>query len=345
MDRRLFLTAAGALALAPAARAAAPLAAKAQRITPTTVRLDWTGAGAVSVFVSADPNAAKSAMRPLATTTGAATSVAAPVTPRPYFLVRAADGRQARVAERLLPLEGVRNFRDLGGWRAADGRQVKWGKIYRSGVMSGLTMADITYLRMLGVTVICDLRSAQERNAEPNPLIGKADAPKVVATDYDMGDAMRAFARLRTREEAVRAFADAYVDLIDRLAPQYTDMFARLVANEGPLAVNCSAGKDRTGLGSALVLSALGVPRETIIADYALSQTFVPPSYYLGQMGQVFAKTPPAVSRVILGSDPDVMRRALATIDARYGGPLNLIKARFGVTGAKIAALRHAYLG
>jgi protein-tyrosine phosphatase len=345
MDRRLFL--AGALALAPTAQAAAvPLEATARRTGPSAVRLDWTGARAVSILVSGDPDAPRSALRPLATVAGAATSVAAPVTPRPYFLVRTADGRQTRVAERLLPLNGGRNFRDLGGWRAADGRQVKWGHIYRSGVMTGLTLADIAYLRTLGITVICDLRSRQERAAEPNPLLGGgAGAPKVVASNYDMGDSLSAFARLRTRDEAVRAFADAYVALIEQLAPQYTDMFARLAANDGPLAMNCSAGKDRTGLGSALVLSALGVPRETVIADYALSRTYVPPSYYLGQLGGLFAKTPPEVTRVILGSDPEVMRRALATIDARYGGPLALMKARFGVDGEAIAALRQAHLG
>ena len=355
MDRRLFLTAAGALALAPAARAATALDAKAERTAPGAVRLDWTGAQAVSVLVSADPSAKKPAMRPLKTAAGASVSVDAPVSPRPYFLVTAADGRQTRVAERLLPLEGGRNFRDIGGWRAADGRQVKWGHIYRSGVMANLTLADLEYLKALGIVTICDLRNPQERTSEPNPFL-KTGGPKVVATDYDMSASMASFMTMKTHEDAIQGFADAYVGFLDMLTPHYTDMFARLVANEGPLAFNCSAGKDRTGMASALILSVLGVPRETVLQDYALTQVYTPPSYYakMAQSGasssvtaqqmQALAKLPPEVLQVIMGSDPEVMRRALATIDAKFGGPAALTKARFGLTDDKIAKLRAAYL-
>lgn len=357
MDRRVFLTAAGALALAPAAHAASALDAKAARTDPGTVRLDWAGAQAVSVFVSADPAAAKSAMRALKTASGASTELAAPVSPRPYFLVAAADGRQTRVAERLLPLEGGRNFRDIGGWRTVDGRQVKWGKIYRSGVMASLTLNDFTYLSKLGVTTICDLRSPQERASEPNPLLNKAGAPKVVATDYDMSASMASFMKMTNREEAIQGFADAYVAFLDMLTPHYTDMFARLAANEGPLTFNCSAGKDRTGMAAALILSVLGVPRSLVLEDYGLTQVYTPPSYYakMAQSGaanssvsaqqfQALSKLPPEVLQVIMGSDPEVMRRALSIIDAKFGGPVALTKARFGLTDAKIIAMRSAYL-
>jgi protein-tyrosine phosphatase len=355
MDRRLFLTATGALALAPAANAAGALDAKIERAAPGTVRLRWTGARAVSVFVASDPAAGRATMRPLMAVAGGVADLAAPVSPRPYFLLATADGRQTRVAERLLPLVGGRNFRDLGGWRAADGRQVKWGRIYRSGVMTGLAMADITYLQQLGISVICDLRGPQERDAEPNPFL-KAGGPRVAAFDYDM-PSLAPFVRMTTREQAVRGFAETYVDLLGRLAPHFTDLFARLAADEGPLAMNCSAGKDRTGVASALVLSVLGVPRATVIADYALSQTYVPSTYYTGpidkgaatsgvtaQQAQAFAKTPPEVMAVVMGSDPEVMRRTLATVDARFGGPVALAKARFGLDDHKIASLRRTYL-
>ncbi|WP_297508621.1 tyrosine-protein phosphatase [uncultured Caulobacter sp.] len=350
MDRRLFLAAAGALALAPAARAATALDAKAARAAPGKVRLDWTGADAVSVRVSADP-----AMRALAKATGTSTEVAAPVTPRPYFLVKAVDGRETRVAERLLPLEGGRNFRDLGGWRVADGRQVKWGKIYRSGVMSGLTLADLEYLKTLGIVAICDFRDPRERASEPSPFL-KTPGPKVVATDYDMGASMAGLMAMKTREEAIQGFADAYVGFLDVLTPHYTDMFARLVANQGPLAFNCSAGKDRTGMAAALILSVLGVPRATVLEDYGLTELYTPPSYYakLAQSGasnsvttqqmQAMSRLPPEVLRVIMGADPEVMRRALAAVDKKFGGPEALVKARYGMTDAKIALLRKAYL-
>ena len=260
-----------------------------------------------------------------------------------------------RVSERLLPLQGGRNFRDLGGYRTASGQQVRWGQIYRSGVMTSLTAADFAYLRRLGITVICDLRSPQERKAEPSPLMA-SDAVQVLSHDYDMTSSMGRLISARTREEAVSVFADAYVDFAAMLAPIYTEMFSRLVRNQAPLAINCTAGKDRTGMASALILSVLGVPRETVIADYGLSQTFVPPAYYrtqglgaaanasTGGQAAAFGGLPEAVANVIMGSDPDVMRLTLARLDREFGGPIGLAKARFGLTDASIARLRETYL-
>ncbi|MDR3508911.1 MAG: tyrosine-protein phosphatase [Caulobacteraceae bacterium] len=361
MDRRQFLmsaTAAGAaLAAGPAALASAPLEGQAIR-DARGLRLVWNARTTpISIFVSSDPDAQRPFMRTLKT--GVRGGVAeAPLGPwpRPYFLLEAQGGGEVRVAERLLPLQGGRNFRDLGGYRAEDGRQVRWGRLFRSGVMSDLTAADQAYLTNLGIRVICDLRTVQERRADPNPVL-RADAPEVTATDYDMNESLAKLAKATTRAQAIDVFAAAYVAFLDTLTPQYTDMFARLVRREAPLAMNCSAGKDRTGMGSALVLSVLGVPRETVIADYALTETYTPPSFYMkqmaaagsspgvsGQQAQAFARMPHEVLQVILGSDPRVMRQALAEIDTRYGGPAALTKARFGLTDAKIAALRGAYL-
>lgn len=360
MDRRTFLLAAvanGTLAAAPAAFAASTLEGRASRVSGDAVRLDWSGqARPVSIYMSADPDAPRRAMREVKAGAVGGAEVPAAVSPRPYFLLETANGERTRVAERLLPLEGGRNFRDLGGYRAADGRQVRWGRIYRSGVMSGLTDGDRAYLSGLGVKVICDLRSPQERESEPSPFL-KAGGPRVVAFEYDMNTSLAGLQDLKTRDQAIDAFAAAYVNFIDLLTPHYADLFARLVAGEAPLAMNCSAGKDRTGMGSALVLSVLGVPRETVLADYALTQTYTPPSFYrklmaqgtatsgvTAQQAQAFAKMPPAVLEVIMGSDPAVMRGALAGVDGKYGGPLALAKARFGLTDGKIARLRTLYL-
>jgi protein-tyrosine phosphatase len=361
MDRRKFLLAAvanGGLAVAPKAFAASPLDGAATRVSGQSVRLDWNAkAQPTSVYLASNPSAPIGAMRKVkADVIGGGVEVPAAVTPRPYFLLTEKGGRQTRVAERLLPLQGGRNFRDLGGYRAADSRQVRWGAIYRSGVMSGLTNADFDYLSSLGVKVICDLRNPQERQSEPSPYL-KTGGVKVVTFDYDMSMSMAKLAGATTRAQAVDVFAAAYLDFLEILTPHYTDLFARLAANEGPLALNCSAGKDRTGMGSALILSVLGVPRETVVADYALTQVYTPPAFYRKQMAgggasggltaeqaQAFARMPPEVLEVIMGSDPAVMRQALAGVDAKYGSPVGLAKSRFGLTDAKIARLRTLYL-
>jgi protein-tyrosine phosphatase len=360
VDRREFLLSAaagGVLVGAPGALAAPELEGRATRTSAKALRLDWNARREpTAIFVSSDPDARAPLMREVkAAARGGDAELPFAVTPRPYFLLSTRDGRQTRVAERLLPLQGGRNFRDLGGYRAAGGRQVRWGRIYRSGVMSGLTAADMSYLSGLGLEVICDLRSRQERTSQPNPFLA-ADAPQVIGADYDM-PSLAQVESATTRAEAVAAFARAYVEFTDFLAPQYTDLFARLVRRETPLAFNCSAGKDRTGMGAALILSVLGASRETVVADYALTQVYSPPSLYLKQMAagraapgvsgehaHALARIPPEALQVLMGSDPEVMRQALATIDQKFGGPVELAKARFGLTDAKIAHLRAVYL-
>jgi protein-tyrosine phosphatase len=360
MHRREFLAAAaanGALLLAPATFASAVLEAQATRTTGGQIRLDWTTPNLpISIFVSTDPDAIPSYMRTLKTgVRRGSAELPLPISPRPYFLLSSLDGTQVRVAERLLPLQGGRNFRDLGGYRTDDGRQVRWGRIYRSGVMSELTAADMGYLSSLGIGVICDLRSKQERSSQPNPFV-PTQAPLVVATDYDMLP-LTALQDSTTSTEAISAVADAYVQFTQTLAPQYTDLFARLVRRETPLAFNCSAGKDRTGMGAALLLSVLGVPRQTVIADYTLTQVYAPPPSYLKTMAgaagtpgvnpeqaKAMARMPHEVLMVIMGSDPAIMRQALDKIDQQYGGPIELAKSRLGLSDANVSYLRSVYL-
>ncbi len=231
MDRRAFLSlTAGALAL-PQLALAAPLAAvAAARSTPQTVKLQWdAAAGPASIFIASTPYAGQRALKPAAAAVAGGTAeVTAPSVPRPYFLIRARGG-ESWTAERLLPLQGGRNFRDMGGYAAADGKTVRWGKLYRSGVMNGLTAADLAYLRALDINTICDLRSVQERQAERSAFLAAPDA-KVVAFDYEMASSLEGIARARTRDEAVKGFADAYIGFLDMLTPQYTDMFARRCA-------------------------------------------------------------------------------------------------------------------
>jgi len=360
MDRRAFLnsaTAVGATLVLPSAVFASPLlSATAVRTSPERVKLDWEAdAGQAALFVAVAPYAKGAALRPLGKAVTVGTEVAAGSSPRPYFLVRAKDG-EAWTAERLLPLQGGRNFRDLGGYRSQNGKQVRWGKLYRSGVMSGLTLGDMSYLGSLGINTICDLRSVSERAADPTPFL-KVPSAHVASVDYDLASSLDQLTRVPSRELAIQAFAAAYMGFIDTLAPQYTDMFARLARGDAPLAVNCSAGKDRTGVASALILSVLGVPRETVVADYALTQVYTPPATYAAALkgGQKMAgldeqqaaamrRLAPEVLQVIMGSDPAVMRLTLSQIDAKYGGPVELVKARFGVTTAALARMQRLYL-
>ena len=175
MNRRSFLATATALSLSGRAFAAiASLDASASR-TPdrSHVRIDWSDkARPVTIFQSSDPDGGAGTARAIKAATAGTAEVEAAISPRPYFRLTTRDGGQTRVAERLLPLEGGRNFRDLGGYRSADGRQVRWGRIYRSGVMSGLTAGEtvVTDGQMsLAPGMAVSVRGARAAGGPPRP--------------------------------------------------------------------------------------------------------------------------------------------------------------------------------
>ncbi len=268
----------------------------------------------------------------------------------PYrVLLRDRTGGLSEFRERLLPLVGGRNFRDLGGYPAAEGRQVRWGMLFRSGSMADLTAADYEYLGKLGIRVICDLRATDERQREPTRWTGPA-APRRLQRDYalDLGEfgALLAGGQA-TADAARRLFTRFYARLPFDFADQYAGMFAELVRGGAPLAFNCSAGKDRTGVAAALVLTALGVPRETVIDDYLLSNRYYATPLASGESDdpqmRMLAALPPEVLRVLMGVERGFVEAAFAAIESEYGTVERYLESRLGVDAGDLQRLRRLY--
>lgn len=259
----------------------------------------------------------------------------------------AAAGQEA--SKRLLPLEGGQNFRDLGGYRTADGRIVKWGTIFRSGSMTKLTEADFRYLAGKGLKTVVDLRSTSERKKEPVawPLPG---GPQVHQKDYEIDYSMMAALAKPglTGAEARAVMASFYREVPKNFADQYKVIFAELLGGDTPLAFNCSAGKDRTGVAAALLLSVLGVPRETVIADYLLSnETFKPVESATDKSDPqmiFFARLPADVRQALMGVDRSYIEAAFATIDGWQGGAEGYYRDQLGLDAKAIDALRERLL-
>ncbi|MEM0962101.1 MAG: tyrosine-protein phosphatase [Bacteroidota bacterium] len=346
--------------LAPAAFAQPVVAdVVVERTAPDRLVLTWDADGApVSVFVADRPDAAPADMDRLAegVTAGRYEAVVADVW-RPYFLVRPdAGGEGVRVAERVLPLEGGRNFRDLGGYPAADGRHTRWGMAYRSGVLSGLTDGDYRSLSDLGIAVVCDLRSSEERESEATVWRG-ASAPQIVAWGYtDAGgeDFAEAFSGGVTADAMREVMLGFYDQIAYDHADKYAFMFRQLAAGESPLLFHCSAGKDRAGTGAALLLTALGVPREVVVRDYALSEQVVDyeAAYAeaLAAAGEqdgamaMLARLPAEVRAPLFRSDPAYIEAAFAELEANHGSVEGFIREVMGISDETIAALRDRLL-
>ena len=184
-------------------------------------------------------------------------------------VIAAEDSDNAEVLSfsyrRLLPLEGGSNFRDLGGYPTDDGGQVKRGLLFRSGAMTGLTDTDQNYLDNFGFKTIIDLRSTEEVELYPNhwAVASNIDHLRV---PYSILEMMAQAVEVSEQKDG-DSHGGMYDTLLTTIKPQLKLYFKALLQGRAPLVVNCSAGQDRTGVTSALLLASLGVSREQIIED------------------------------------------------------------------------------
>jgi protein-tyrosine phosphatase len=276
---------------------------------------------------------------------------------RSYFILRdTRSGSRTRVAERVIPLLQGSNFRDIGGYAGADGHHVRWGMIYRSGGQPMLTDADVRMVGSLGIANLIDLRSDEERVLAPTKL----DGIPYNAIGYSMASIMADMARGgSTPSDPTQGMASGYRQFPAQLAPQVRLVFRKLLAREGPIAFNCSAGQDRTGIMTGLVLHALGVPKETIYADYLMSTRLRRPQWELPPIGEAMAATSPIAGYFAAHQkSPDGLKPQSLTakdgtpflayafdeIERRWGSIDGYLKNEIGLSGNDIAALRASYL-
>ncbi len=260
---------------------------------------------------------------------------------------------------RLLPLEGGSNFRDLGGYPTSDGHAVKRGLLFRSGAMTGLTERDIEYLGQFGFQAVVDLRSREERDLYPNPWIAVADLEDRYH-DYSMVALMKQAAEKEEGAQSQRDYSRMYPFLAEMIKPQLGLYFDALLNERTPVVVNCSAGQDRTGIASAIVLTLLGVDRELVIEDYLLSTDFRRPGLEAGNVDlEEAAKTNEFAAMMLhYGAGSDMSRPnplvtgdgvpfivfALDAIEERYGSVAAFAREELGMSQDQQAKLRDLYL-
>ncbi len=167
--------------------------------------------------------------------------------------------------ERLIALEGAVNFRDLGGYPAEGGMRTRWRVLFRADGLGDLTEADLEVLRSLGIRTVVDLRSGDELERGRYDV----DAHPVAFHHFPIIE------RLPDPEEFDRRpglLGSQYQEMLRDAGPQIVAALEVLAAPDAlPAVFHCSAGKDRTGVLSAMVLSLLGVDEEIVVSDYALS--------------------------------------------------------------------------
>lgn len=239
------------------------------------------------------------------------------------------------LATRHLNITGAENARDLGGLFTKEGHQVKWGQVYRSGMLSDIEEDDFEMLRTLNIQTICDFRQDAEVAEDPDKWPDYASINTVripvgddnlkpdevlkqlEAEDFD-GDALMI--------EANKGFAGASQE-------DYTAFFKLLLDDSNlPILYHCSAGKDRAGFASALILSALDVDRETIIDEYLLTNHLTHgTSEDKIEKAAIFYGIEADKLRQLMGVKKSYINAAFEVIDTKYGGMDNYLCQELGV--------------
>lgn len=218
--------------------------------------------------------------------------------------------------DRALPLDGASNFRDLGGYPAAGGRRTRWRRLFRADHLAALTPADAARLRTLGLARTVDFRALPERAARPYALPGVVQhaLPIEPAVTRHL-HALQRQGQTVTPPVMASLMQDTYRAFVHDNATAFAGLFAQLLESDAPLVFHCTAGKDRTGLAAALVLLALGVPREVVMQDYLLTNQL----YRLPPL-QDHPLLPRAAQQVMWGVQRPFLQAALDAIDATPGG-------------------------
>ncbi|TVO63572.1 tyrosine-protein phosphatase [Denitromonas ohlonensis] len=214
------------------------------------------------------------------------------------------------------PLEGASNFRDLGGLHTEDGQRIRHGVLFRSDSLADLTIEGLATLERLELKTICDLRDRSERLSHPNRLPANAviHQPDIGFLPQGAHDLIAGLGRTTPAQTVHLALSNYYRRFPTEHASNFSGMFDALLAPGAlPALIHCTSGKDRTGFAIALVLSALGVSRELIRADY-LRSNMAPRNLAFMVPGGV----PPSTLEALMKVRADYLEASFATIEAHW---------------------------
>ncbi len=249
-------------------------------------------------------------------------------------------------AQRQIKLQGAVNVRDLGGYITKSGKQVKWGKIYRSAEINNLTPSDLDTLHNRSINYVLDFRGPAEFSIAPDKLpVGaiRISLPSGSEEVGDRGKIMQSMAKATDGDSIMLPF---YANIAP-FTKRYKPMFETLLTNSNDSAIlfHCTAGKDRTGIAAALILYVLGVDQQTIMNDYLASnyyrqrdntrmKTLLVDTYHLKEQ----------VVNDVMSVNEKYLNATFVAIKAQYGTIDNYLKKEMGLDDKAITKLKAIYL-
>ncbi|WP_405424690.1 tyrosine-protein phosphatase [Streptomyces erythrochromogenes] len=326
-----------ALITAPAANAGDRSAIPFTEATVTagadgSFTLEWKAPGTRRVEIKANGKVvAKGGAQGRAVVTGL------PAADRQWFDFKPQHGQGLRLADRLVKLDGTANFRDAGGYRTGTGQWVRMGEVYRSDALNKLTANDLAKLRRLHVRTVFDLRMEDERSKDADKV--PAGAAYVVADVFAGSGSFQTMPR--TPDEAVKAMVDAERAMVSGAGGKkaYAQVLEGIERDrDRSVLFHCTAGKDRTGWANAALLTALGVPRQTVEADYLASN-----DYRRAANDAILSHLPAqqaAVYKPLLDVRPEYLNAGYDEVGATYGSFDRYLKDGLGIDARELKQLK-----
>jgi protein-tyrosine phosphatase len=242
---------------------------------------------------------------------------------------------------RSLGLASDPNLRDVGGYRAGPGQWVRSGLVYRSQALS-LSPADLAVVNTLGIVADYDLRTPAEATAVPDVVPASASYRllNLLGTDSATTPSLTSPAAARKfMRDTERSFV---TNASSRRA--LAELLTAIASGNGPQLYHCTAGKDRTGWATAVLLTLLGVPADTVVHDYLLSNRY----YYRSPAVRAqLAAMPEAVRDTyaeVLEVEPSYLLAGLDQIRTSYGSMAGFAVNGLGLSRGVIAKLKHRLL-
>jgi protein-tyrosine phosphatase len=240
--------------------------------------------------------------------------------------------------ERRIVLDGAVNFRDLGGYVVASGDSVtRWRTVFRADGLGELTEGDFAVLRDLGIRTVIDLRAAYELERGQFDVV----AHPVAYHHFPFIDSIPDPEEFDRRPDLLEA---QYLEMLDNAGDEIRSALEVLAGPDAlPAVFHCTAGKDRTGLLSALLLSLLGVPEETVVADYALSQEAM--ERLKEKIVRKYPESETLLSNIegVFSAEPAKMRTLMSYLHEHYGSVEEYV-AGIGAGSDVVAELRATLL-
>ena len=266
---------------------------------------------------------------------------------RPYFLVER-QGEQRILGARRLALQGAYNFRDLGGIETLDGKTIRWGQVFRSDTLTRLTSADYARLNAIGIGLVCDLRTREERKTDPTEwqegspvfvLAPVSENDKGASQNNTLMNGLRS--GKMSAEDGKGMFEQFYIRMVLDSAPKFGAVLRAIATADRPSMFHCTGGRDRTGITAAMLLHILGVPRETILSDFVLSTRYlderapatpVPATEVEAAQARLFAE--------VIRLQPRYIEAVFQAVDERYGSFDRYRREALHVSDADVVALK-----